>query len=79
MIKIRIKCGPTNKDKLMLIDQARRLADHVDISAKSGQTNNKFKRLGHIDLSFRGKRAAVAYLNAVDEYCDSSVVAKIIK
>jgi hypothetical protein len=76
---IRLWVGRTNRQALMLLDQARRLLDHLGrpgIEMKRHQTNSHYQQRGYLRFVFPNRQMAMRYQHMVDEFCSPSVHTK---
>jgi hypothetical protein len=76
---VHVTVGRANQDRLILLDQARRLLDLLGgpgIRLKRGQKNRRFVRQGYLRFVFKSRALARKYQDLVDEFCASAVTTK---
>jgi hypothetical protein len=79
---VRIMVGRPTRQRLELLDLARRQADHLGpygIRAKHGQSNRLYRKRGYLRLRFPTRRLARAYVERLERLGEPAIAWQLIR
>lgn len=79
---VRVYVATATRERLDLLDLARRQADHLGpfgFRAKKRQTNARFRRKGYLRLRFPTRRLARAYVERVDRLGEPAIQCRLMR
>ena len=79
---VRVYVATATRERLDLLDLARRQADHLGpfgFRAKKRQTNLRFRRKGYLRLRFPTRRLARAYVERVDSLGEPAIQCRLMR